>query len=298
MEGHEVNSLSWQRSSQRQPHGGRPTGSGQAGGRVSGRHGIGRRHGPRDGTTGANAAGARHRQFDRTADGVAGPGPAGRAPEPGDVGMVEAHGPGTAVGDPIEFAAVAAVYGKGRDRCALGSVKTHIGHTEPVLGVAGLLKAVAALGRGLVPASLHFSDWNPQIDPRGTRLFVPTDTVDWPVRGGARLAAVSSFGISGTNVHVVLEQPPAPRPVRRSTRPAPCAEAQDPGGGSAARLSALRRHPRGSACRGRPPARWLQGEGAHVPLGDVAHTLAVRRSPRTGAGRRRGRGPVRTGRPA
>ncbi|MFI0242201.1 SDR family NAD(P)-dependent oxidoreductase [Streptomyces sp. NPDC016845] len=200
--------------------------------------------------------------------------------EAGDVGMVEAHGPGTAVGDPIEFAAVAAVYGKGRDRCALGSVKTNIGHTEPVSGVAGLLKAIAALRHGMVPASLHFTDWNPQIDPSGTRLFVPTDTTDWPVRDSARLAAVSSFGISGTNVHVVLEQPPT-LPARRVPRPAP------PGGVEALReeADAPRVFPLSAgtpvalrSAAGRL-ADWLRGEGARAPLGDVAHTLAVRRSP-------------------
>lgn len=209
----------------------------------------------------------------------------------GDIGMVEAHGPGTAVGDPIEFAAVAAVYGKGRDRCALGSVKTNIGHTEPVSGVAGLLKAIASLRHGMVPASLHFNSWNPQIDPSGTRLFVPTDTTEWPVRNGARLAAVSSFGISGTNVHVVLEQPPtASSPARRTTRPIP-------GGVSGpARDDRAERHPAGDdetvrvfPFSGGTPvalrstagrlAQWLRGEGAHIPLGDVAHTLAVRRSP-------------------
>ncbi|TRV80971.1 type I polyketide synthase [Streptomyces sp. 130] len=193
--------------------------------------------------------------------------------EPGDIGMVEAHGPGTAVGDPIEFAAVAEVYGKGRDRCALGSVKTNIGHTEPVSGVAGLLKAIASLRHGQVPASLHFDRWNPQIDADGTRLFVPTDTTPWPVGSGARLAAVSSFGISGTNVHVVLEQPPA-LPRARPTRGAAA-------GGSAPPLvvplsagtpTALR------SAAGRL-ARWLKGDGARVPLADVVHTLAVRRSP-------------------
>jgi acyl transferase domain-containing protein/NADPH:quinone reductase-like Zn-dependent oxidoreductase/acyl carrier protein len=198
--------------------------------------------------------------------------------EAGDVGMVEAHGPGTAVGDPIEFAAVAAVYGKGRDRCALGSVKTNIGHTEPVSGVAGLLKAIASLQHGMVPASLHFRRWNPQIDPSGTRLFVPTDTTEWPVRRGPRLAAVSSFGISGTNVHVVLEQ--APSPVRRTSRPlahggsGPARDDETPRVFplSAGTPVALR------SAAGRL-ARWLTEEGARVPLGDVAHTLAVRRSP-------------------
>ncbi|MFE5393149.1 SDR family NAD(P)-dependent oxidoreductase [Streptomyces sp. NPDC056568] len=201
----------------------------------------------------------------------------------GDVGMVEAHGPGTAVGDPIEFAAVAAVYGKGRDRCALGSVKTNIGHTEPVSGVAGLLKAIASLRHGMVPASLHFNSWNPQIDPSGTRLFVPTDTTEWPVREGARLAAVSSFGISGTNVHVVLEQPPVlPSPARRAaSRPLPSCRSD----GARDEEAALRVFPfsagtpvalRSAAGR---LARWLGGEGSQVPLRDVAHTLATRRSP-------------------
>ncbi|MEV3993846.1 type I polyketide synthase [Streptomyces sp. NPDC049837] len=206
--------------------------------------------------------------------------------EAADVGMVEGHGPGTAVGDPIEFAAVAAVYGKGRDRCALGSVKTNIGHTEPVSGVAGLLKAIASLRHGLVPASLHFRRWNPQIDPRGTRLFVPTDTTEWPVRGGTRLAAVSSFGISGTNAHVVLEQPPAS--VRRPVRSRPSAGSGLPGNGDGAGLPGDGDAPRVFPLSAGTPvalrsaaarlARWLRGEGSHVPLGDVAHTLAVRRS--------------------
>jgi acyl transferase domain-containing protein/NADPH:quinone reductase-like Zn-dependent oxidoreductase/acyl carrier protein len=194
--------------------------------------------------------------------------------EAGDVGMVEAHGPGTAVGDPIEFAALAAVYGKGPGRCAVGSVKTNIGHTEPVSGVAGLLKAIASLREGLVPASLHFTAWNPQIDPSGTRLFVPTDTTEWPVRGGARLAAVSSFGISGTNAHVVLEQPPALPGVRRTARPRP--ERSDDELRvfplSAGTPAALR------AAAGRLAA-WLRTEGARVSQADVAHTLATRRSP-------------------
>ncbi|MEU8957810.1 type I polyketide synthase [Streptomyces sp. NPDC048518] len=206
--------------------------------------------------------------------------------EAGDVGMVEAHGPGTAVGDPIEFGAVAAVYGKGRDRCALGSVKTNIGHTEPVSGVAGLLKAIASLRHGAVPASLHFRDWNPQIDPSGTRLFVPTETTDWPVREGTRLAAVSSFGISGTNVHVVLEQPPAAPAPRHPARPAPTVTSTVPGTDRPEHVDGTTRvFPLSAgtsvALRSAPGrlAHWLRGEGARTPLADVAHTLAVRRSP-------------------
>ncbi|MFE0801340.1 SDR family NAD(P)-dependent oxidoreductase [Streptomyces sp. NPDC058812] len=216
--------------------------------------------------------------------------------EAADVGMVEAHGPGTAVGDPIEFAAVAAVYGKGRDRCALGSVKTNIGHTEPVSGVAGLLKAIASLRHGRVPASLHFRDWNPQINADGTRLFVPTDTTEWPVRDGTRLAAVSSFGISGTNAHIVVEQPPSSSPARRTARPvatdgsAPLRVDEstpftEDGSAPLRAGEPLRVFPLSAgtpvalrAAAGRL-ARWLRGEGSQVPLGDVAHTLAVRRSP-------------------
>lgn len=199
--------------------------------------------------------------------------------EAGDVGMVEAHGPGTAVGDPIEFAAVAAVYGKGRGRCALGSVKTNIGHTEPVSGVAGLLKAIASLRHGMVPASLHFRSWNPQIDPSGTRLFVPTESTEWPVRGRTRLAAVSSFGISGTNVHVVLEQPPASC-ARRAAPSVPAGRSVPAPDGETLRVFPLSAGtPKALRSVAGRLAQWLRGEGSQVPLDDVAHTLAVRRSP-------------------
>ncbi|MFE2679302.1 type I polyketide synthase, partial [Streptomyces hygroscopicus] len=144
--------------------------------------------------------------------------------DPADVGMVEAHGTGTPVGDPVEFASLAQVYGTGRDRCALASVKTNLGHLEPAAGVTGLIKAVLCLGRGLVPPNLHFTRWNPAITAEGTRFFIPRELTPWPVRTGPRLAAVSSFGFSGTNAHVVLEQAPAasaPRPARRPPRAPP-----------------------------------------------------------------------------
>ncbi|ASQ92880.1 type I polyketide synthase [Streptomyces sp. 11-1-2] len=200
--------------------------------------------------------------------------------DPGDVGMVEAHGTGTPVGDPVEFASLAQVYGTGRDRCALASVKTNLGHLEPAAGVTGLIKAVLCLGRGLIPPNLHFTRWNPTIDADGTRLFIPRELIPWPVRTGPRLAAVSSFGFSGTNAHVVLEQPPAApapasRPAPRRPRPATRAVPQVflvPAGSPAALPSAARRM-----------ADWLEGDGADAPLRDIAHTLALRR----GAGRGR-----------
>nr|WP_311137202.1 polyketide synthase [Streptomyces sp. I6] len=145
--------------------------------------------------------------------------------DPRDLGMIETHGTGTPVGDPIEFSSLSRVYGTGRGRCALGSVKTNVGHLEPASGITGLIKAVLCLRHGVVPPNLHFTRWNPAISAGDTRFFVPTAPTDWPV-GGARLAAVSSFGYSGTNAHVVLEQaPPAgprrPRAPRRPGSPAP-----------------------------------------------------------------------------
>ncbi|MET8027611.1 type I polyketide synthase [Streptomyces avermitilis] len=192
--------------------------------------------------------------------------------EPGEVGLIEAHGTGTPVGDPVEFTSLARVYGRGRDRCALGSVKTNLGHLEPAAGVTGLVKAVMCLQQGVVPPSLHFTRWNPAIAPEGTRFFVPDRLTDWPTRTTARLAAVSSFGFSGTNAHVVLEQgpaaavrrPPSPRPARSTT--AETHVLLVPAGSADALPTAARRL-----------ADWLEGDGASVPLGDVAHTLALRR---------------------
>ncbi|MBA8826063.1 acyl transferase domain-containing protein [Saccharopolyspora lacisalsi] len=128
--------------------------------------------------------------------------------DPSRVGLVEAHGTGTPVGDPIEFTALADSYGRGAQPCALGSVKTNIGHAETASGMAGMIKAIMALRHGEVPANLHFNAWNPEIDHEGSRLFVPTSTEPWPAAGGARLAAVSSYGFSGTNAHVLIEQAP------------------------------------------------------------------------------------------
>ncbi|MBD3007048.1 type I polyketide synthase [Streptomyces sp. 5-10] len=201
------------------------------------------------------------------------------AVDPADVGMVEAHGTGTPVGDPVEFTSLAQVYGTGRDRCALASVKTNLGHLEPAAGVTGLIKAVLCLGRGHIPPNLHFTRWNPAIAAEGTRFFIPRELTRWPVRTGPRLAAVSSFGFSGTNAHVVLEQPPAPalapRPAAAAPPPATRAVPQVflvPAGSPAALPGAARRM-----------ADWLEGDGADTPLRDIAHTLALRR----GAGRGR-----------
>ena len=131
-----------------------------------------------------------------------------------DVDYVEAHGTGTAVGDPIEIDAVSAVYGKGRkaDRPLLiGSVKTNIGHLESAAGIAGLIKAVLVMQRGVIPKHLHFRVPNPSLDWDRLPLKVTSSMMDLPERDGRpRLAGVNSFGISGTNAHIVVEEYIAP----------------------------------------------------------------------------------------
>ena len=128
--------------------------------------------------------------------------------DPTTVGMVEAHGTGTPTGDPVEYASLAEVYGLDGP-CALGSVKTNLGHTQAASGVLGLMKAVLALQHGVVPQNLHFTHLPDTMAHIETNLFVPQENTAWPTNGQhARRAAVSSYGISGTNVHVVLEQAP------------------------------------------------------------------------------------------
>lgn len=220
---------------------------------------------------------------DGKSDGLAAPSPAAQRAlyrkalsyagvDPGDVGMIEAHGTGTPIGDPIEFASLAQVYGTGGGPCALGSVKTNVGHLEPAAGIIALIKTVLCLQHGSIPPNLHFTRWNPAVAPEGTRFFVPTELTQWPIRSASRLAAVSSFGFSGTNAHVVLEQSPYEErqntlPSPRRAEPAAPEVLLIPAGSSAVLQTAAHRL-----------AEWLEGDGANVPLHDVAHTLALRRS--------------------
>jgi amino acid adenylation domain-containing protein len=132
---------------------------------------------------------------------------------PGSIGYVEAHGTGTALGDPIEVAALSQVLSPSGERgfCALGSIKTNLGHMDAAAGVAGLMKAALALQHRQIPPSLHFRAPNPQIDFANGPVYVNTELRDWPAAGTPRRAGVSSFGIGGTNAHAVLEEaPPAP----------------------------------------------------------------------------------------
>jgi len=135
---------------------------------------------------------------------------------PGSIGYVEAHGTGTALGDPIEVRALTEAFatGPGGPPCALGSVKTNIGHLDAAAGVAGLIKAALSLYHRQLPASLHFVRPNPAIAFAQGPFFVNDRLRAWaaPAGGGARRAGVSSFGIGGTNAHAVLEQAPVPVP--------------------------------------------------------------------------------------
>jgi acyl transferase domain-containing protein len=130
--------------------------------------------------------------------------------------FVEAHGTATALGDPIEVAALTAAFRAGTDRrgfCALGSLKTNIGHTNSASGATGLIKAALALEHRQIPPTLHFEIPNPEIDLASSPFFVNTRLLDWEVpEGMPRRAAINSFGVGGTNAHVVLEEAPAPPP--------------------------------------------------------------------------------------
>ncbi len=133
--------------------------------------------------------------------------------EPETVALVEAHAAGTRLGDPIEVAALAEIFtdASGAKTCALGSVKSNIGHVDAAAGIAGLIKAVLALRHREIPPSLHFTTPNPQMGLERTPFYVPVETRPFTGPGPMR-AGVSSFGIGGTNAHVVLEEPPPPPP--------------------------------------------------------------------------------------
>lgn len=137
------------------------------------------------------------------------------------ISYVEAHGTGTALGDPIEVTALTQAFRSStqeKNYCALGSVKSNIGHLDTASGVTGLIKTVLALKEGYLPPSLHFQQPNPQIDFAQSPFFVNTELRPWTSNGSPRRAAVSSFGIGGTNAHVILEEAPEPEAVAGAKR--------------------------------------------------------------------------------
>lgn len=137
--------------------------------------------------------------------------------EPDTISYVEGHGSATSLGDPIEISALRQAFeraGHGGRPCALGSVKSNVGHLNTAAGIAGLIKTVLALRHGTIPPGLHFERPNPQADFGPFR--VPVQALPWPEDLSPRRAGVSSFGLGGTNVHAVLEEAPEPAPVSPS----------------------------------------------------------------------------------
>jgi acyl transferase domain-containing protein/thioesterase domain-containing protein len=124
---------------------------------------------------------------------------------------VEAHGTGTAIGDPIEIAALTQAFRSDTDKkqyCAIGSLKTNIGHLDTAAGIAGLIKTTLALKHKAIPASLHFRQANPRIDFADSPFYVCSEYQEWQSQGAPRRAGVSSLGVGGTNAHVILEEAP------------------------------------------------------------------------------------------
>ncbi len=126
--------------------------------------------------------------------------------QPADTQYFEAHGTGTAAGDPREAQAIGAVFAENRQQpLIVGSVKSHIGHLEGASGLAAVIKTALALERALIPPNMHFETPNPKIDFEKWKIQVPTRMMDWPSCNGPRRASINSFGYGGTNAHIVLE---------------------------------------------------------------------------------------------
>lgn len=184
---------------------------------------------------------------------------------PDTIGYVEAHGTATQLGDAIEVAALTEAWRARTGRrgfCALGSVKSNMGHMNSAAGVGGLIKAALCVERGIIPGSLHFETPNPALDLPASPFFVAAETLEWKRGDHPRRAAVSSFGVGGTNAHAVLEEAPEARPGSPSRRTQPLVLSARSAVALDQATQALRVH--------------LQAN-PDVPLADVAFTLLTGR---------------------
>ncbi len=183
---------------------------------------------------------------------------------PASVSYIEAHGTGTPLGDPIELDALTQVYGSsGTTPCWVSSAKPNIGHLEASAGVAGLIKAILALEHEAIPPHPNFEALNPRIHLEGTRMQVAREAISWKRGGEPRIAAVSAFGLSGTNAHVILEEAPL----------APASPPRD----EPQLLVLSARTPTALATHAAHLADWLE-QSPSVALADVASTLATGRA--------------------
>ena len=187
--------------------------------------------------------------------------------EPDSISYIEAHGTATPIGDPIEVTALTQAFRRGTQRkqfCAIGSVKSNIGHLDAAAGTAGLIKTALALKHRLIPPSLHFTTPNPKLDLENSPFFVNDTLREWKAdRNRPLRAGVSSFGTGGTNAHVVLEEAPAAEPSSQS-RPFQIVLLS---GKTSEALEAS----------GRNLATYLKAQSG-ANLADVAYTLQVGRS--------------------
>jgi myxalamid-type polyketide synthase MxaD len=187
---------------------------------------------------------------------------------PGQVTYVEAHGTGTALGDPIEAQALGAVLATDRpegDFCAIGSIKSNIGHCEAAAGVAGLMKVVLMLKHREIPPSLHYRQPNPHISFAQLPLRVQQSLTPWPERPA--LAGVNAFGFGGTNAHLVVSEAP-------NSEHASAQASQD----RAELLPLSARSPEALRAMAQAYQQFLLAEGTDVSLRDICHTAAVRRT--------------------